>query len=100
MQVDLQRRRVILPVHMALELATRWYEALLPGLEPELMVLDGGEVEDIDVPAFEALVAFLVTRAQRRRVTCWSRVSPLLQQRIEALGLQTMLLPLQPADHP
>lgn len=93
MRVDLLSQRVTLPVHMALEQASRWHDALLPGLEPELMVLDGGQVQDIDTPAFEALVAFVLGRAERRLVTRWSTLSPTLLERIETLGLAMLLLP-------
>lgn len=92
MRVDLHSRRVTLPEHMALELATRWHDELLPALQPELMVLDGSQVRDIDVPALEALVAFVLARTQRRLVTRWSQVSPTLLERIETLGLEGMLL--------
>lgn len=92
LKVDLLSQRVVLPVHMALEGASRWHDQLIPCLEVQLMTLDGGEVQDIDVPAFEALVAFCLTRAHRGLVTRWSTVSPALRQRIEHLGLRSMLL--------
>ncbi len=92
MKVDPHARRVTLPVHMALELASRWHDQLVPCLEAELITLDGGQVQDIDAPAFEALVAFCLARSHRRLVTRWSTLSPTLREHIERLGLRSMLL--------
>lgn len=92
LKVDLISQRVTLPNHMALERASRWHDQLLPCLEIQLMTLDGGEVQNIDTPAFEALVAFCLSRAHRGLVTRWSTVSPSLSQHIEHLGLRGLLL--------
>lgn len=92
MKVDHHSRRVTLPVHMALEQASRWHDQLLPCLEAEQITLDGGQVQDIDAPAFEALVAFCLTRTHRRLTTRWSALSPNLRERIDRLGLTGMLL--------
>lgn len=90
MKVDHHSQRVTLPVHMARELASRWHDQLLPCLEADL--IDGSQVQDIDTPAFEALVAFCLARSHRRLTTRWSTLSPPLRERIEHLGLRSMLL--------
>lgn len=92
MNVDPQARRVTLPVHMALEVSSAWYDQLVPYLELEHVTLDGGQVQDIDTPALEALVAFCLTRTHRRLTTKWSALSPNLRERIERQGLMSMLL--------
>ncbi|MBL8936335.1 MAG: hypothetical protein JNM69_17400 [Archangium sp.] len=92
MMVDVRRGQVTLPMHMALEVASRWYELLLPCLDAELVEVDGGQVQDIDTPAFEALAALFIGRDHRRLVTRWRGLSPTLRQRIEALGLSCVLL--------
>lgn len=90
--VDLRGQQVTLPAHMAFELASSWHDQLVPWLEHEVIEVDGAQVQDIDVAAFEALAAFFMGRRHRRLITRWSTLSPSLRERIESLGLSSVLL--------